>query len=119
MTMQIKELIDTSKQDIKADKVKRRRDRELSDLRFILKTPEGRRFIWGLLSTAGIFHSSFSLNDAQTNFNEGRRSIGLKYLSDLMETKPDAYLYMQQEHSSEEKSEEMLEKEENKSSDLV
>jgi len=79
-----------------SQKAKRLRERELSDIRFILETEMGRRFVWRYLSLAGVFQTSFTGNST-TFFNEGRRDIGLKLLADVSEAKPEAYLQMAHE----------------------
>lgn len=111
------ELIDTSKNDKQADKAERRRERELSDIRFIIKSPEGRRFYWRLMSDAGVFRRSFNGDTVGTMFNEGRRSLGLDILNDLLEAKPAAFSEMQQEYASEKKREDNEVKAEIKESD--
>lgn len=83
---------------------KKIRQRELSDIRAVLKSPEGRRFIWKLLSDAGIFRSSFSQNAMQTSFMEGQRDNGLRLLHDVNEAEPNAFARMQAEYLSEQKS---------------
>jgi hypothetical protein len=80
------------------------RDREISDLKKVLKLPEGRRFIYKILSECGAFKASFSLNSMQTAFNEGKRDIGLMMLRMLDEAEPQAYSQMLKEHFSELKS---------------
>jgi len=80
---------------------KRIRQREISDLRRILKLPEGRRFIWSQLGKAGIFHDSFSLNSNQTGYNLGKRSMGLDLLIDLNEADVGAFAQLQSEYMSE------------------
>jgi hypothetical protein len=80
---------------------KRIRQREISDLRRILKLPEGRRFIWNQLGKAGIFHDSFSLNSNQTGYNLGKRSMGLDLLIDLNEADVGAFAQLQSEYMSE------------------
>lgn len=82
----------------------RRKDRELDDLKVVLKKPEGRRVIYKLLCECGVFKASFSLNSMQTSFSEGRRDIGLSLLKDLDEAEPNAYSQMLTEHFSELKS---------------
>jgi hypothetical protein len=73
------------------------------DLKDIMKTAEGRRFVWGLLSNTGIFRGSFAVGDAHaTSFNEGRRSIGLKYFKDLHKVCPGNYHQMVLENGEEE-----------------
>lgn len=69
---------------------------EKLDLEWILSTPQGRRFIWKFLTTAGIFQSSFTGNST-TFFNEGKRDIGLKLLAEVTEANPDAYTLMMKE----------------------
>jgi hypothetical protein len=86
------------------DTYKRRREKELTDLLKVLALPEGRRFIWRLLSEAGVFRTSFTGN-SQTYFNEGRRDLGLLFLNEVMAAKPEAFTQMQREFISEQKAE--------------
>jgi hypothetical protein len=72
------------------------RDRELHDLRTLMGTVEGRRFIWRLLDRAGVFRTSFTGNST-TFFNEGMRNIGLIVLADITEACSDNYLLMMKE----------------------
>jgi hypothetical protein len=72
---------------------KLRQDNEDNDLRFLLATDQGRRFIWKLLEMCGVFKSSFT-GSSETFFLEGQRNIGLKLLSDIMRVDPDSYLKM-------------------------
>lgn len=65
--------------------------------REVMAARSGRRVVWDLLSQAGVFHSSFGATDAQTNFNEGRRSLGLRLLADVNEFCPELYARMQAE----------------------
>jgi len=81
-----------------------KRDRDINDIRKILKMPEGRRLFWRLLSEAGVFRASFSLNSMQTSFNEGKRDNGLQLLAEMHEAEPMAYSQMLREHYSEAKS---------------
>jgi hypothetical protein len=114
------ELIDTSKQEKAEKKADRKRNRELSDIRFILKSPEGRRFYWRVMSTAGVFVRSYTGDTNSTMFNEGKRELGNFLFSELFEAKPEAFAQLQQEHLSEVESERRAEELEKKqSSDLV
>ena len=83
---------------------KRRHDREIDDLKTVLKKPEGRRMVYKLLCECGVFKASFSQNSMTTAFQEGRRDIGLALLRDLDEAEPQAYSQMLTEHFSELKS---------------
>lgn len=77
-------------------KQKRGRERELDDVRSVLSSAEGRRFVWRYLGEAGVFKTSFHGN-LETFINEGQRMIGLKLLSDINEANPNAYVQMLEE----------------------
>lgn len=74
----------------------RAREVELEDIAWLMSQPRGRRIMWRLLGIAGIFRSSFTGNSA-TFFNEGRRDVGLQFLSDVNEIAADDYIRMTQE----------------------
>lgn len=76
-----------------AQKVKYGREQELNDVRSILATREGLRFMWRYLSECGIFKTSMT-GSSQTFFLEGRRDIGLRLLTDVNEADPEAYFRM-------------------------
>jgi len=76
------------------------RKRELSDIRKVISFPEGRRFMWRLWGEAGIYTDSFTGN-SQTFYNEGRRSLGLMILRDVLEAEPKAFAQIQSEFVSE------------------
>ena len=81
-------------------KQKRKRDYELDDVRYILASPQGRRFFWKYLDFCGVFRTSFTGN-SQTFFNEGLRNVGLKMLSDLNDADPNAYVKIMNEQKGE------------------
>lgn len=76
---------------------KRRRDRDLSDLKKIIDRSEGRRFLWRLLSEAGVHRGSYASNALETAFKEGKRDIGLFVLTDLLSIQPEVISVMQRE----------------------
>lgn len=78
-------------------KAKDTRKQELADIRSILDTKQGRRFIWKYLGECGVFRSSFS-EDNRIYFNEGKRHIGLMLLAEIMEADEEMYLKMTQEN---------------------
>ena len=77
------------------------RKQELEDLKFILQTPQGRRFVWRYLGVCGVFEISFTGN-SETFFKEGKRNVGLMLLSDVNEAHPEAYLEMLKESKEQE-----------------
>lgn len=75
---------------------KERRREELEDISWLMSHAQGRRFMWRLLSSAGVFHSSFT-GDETTYFKEGCRAVGLKFFADVQEEAPEMYVTMQRE----------------------
>ena len=69
---------------------------EAEDLKWIMENRRGRRFVWRLLSKAGIYRSSFTGNST-TFFQEGMRNIGLMIVHDIHEVCPDQYSVMVKE----------------------
>ena len=103
---------DIDKKETSLDKDKRKLERYYSDVRSIIKLPEGRRIWWKSMCESGVFRRSYNGDTLGTMFNEGRRSLGLDLLNDLLEAKPEVFSQMQQEHQSELKREENEKKEE-------
>jgi len=74
------------------------RRRELDDLKTVMATVPGRRFVWGLLTKASVFHASFHAENARvTDFNEGRRSFGLELMAEIHALDPGLYIQMAKE----------------------
>jgi len=83
-------------------KDERLRERELNDLRQVMSSVEGRRFVWRLLEKAGVYKTSFTGNST-TFFNEGQRNMGLMVLGDVHEACAEMYLEMMREAQGGEK----------------
>jgi hypothetical protein len=75
-------------QDADRARAERRRELELTDVKKLLDTPEGLRFLWRVLDLAGIYRTTFTGN-SHTFFNEGRRALGLEIKADLLEVDPE------------------------------
>lgn len=86
----------TKKPDSNREKRRLIRDREKSDIAFILSDARGRRFMWRLLSMTGIYRSSYT-GDSKTFFREGERNIGLQVMRDIHEINPEAMTQMLKE----------------------
>lgn len=67
---------------------------EQNDLRWVMSTKQGRRFMHRLLSGAGVFQLSFNTNALTMAFNEGGRNIGLNLVGQVNEACPDRYTEM-------------------------
>nr|ELR5173141.1 hypothetical protein [Providencia rettgeri]ELR5195439.1 hypothetical protein [Providencia rettgeri] len=102
---QFDEYTDEEKAEIQADlelKDKLRKEREDDDLKQVMSTEYGRRFIWKTLSASGVFGVSFTSDPYITSFNEGRRNKGLELFNDVMSVCPDLYLVMAEEAKEQE-----------------
>lgn len=78
------------------------RDKEVSDLRAVLQTPEGRRVFWRILDRTGWMHDPFVSGSVDiTSRNTGKQSIGLWIFSEMLEAKPESFTQLQREHKNE------------------
>ncbi|WP_250533974.1 endopeptidase [Caballeronia sp. AZ10_KS36] len=68
---------------------------ELDDLRWLMSGKRGRRFMWRVLSDAGIYRQSFEGNTNWSIFNEGKRSIALRLVAQIHSIDNGADLYAQ------------------------
>lgn len=74
------------------------REQEVADLRAVMSTAAGRRFIWKMLGDSGVFSPSFVPGASDTTaFKEGARNFGLMLLGDITNEAPGQYLIMQKE----------------------
>lgn len=86
----------------RAERDERLKLRRKEDLLVVLKTASGRRFVYDILDESGLFSGSFVAGHPDiSDFNEGKRDIGVKLLQDLMNAAPDAFTQMYREKASE------------------
>lgn len=72
--------------------------RELGDVRLVMSSPAGRRFLWRLIdSVAHVFSGSFSGDALSTAFAEGRRAVGIDVMREAQRASPEHYLSMLEE----------------------
>jgi hypothetical protein len=90
---------ETINEEIKKER-EREKEKERDDLKKILETPEGRRFLWRLLSEARVFTSCYSVNTNDTYYLEGKRDIGLFVLKEITEVNKNALAKIQNEYYS-------------------
>ena len=68
------------------------------NLKSVMKTIEGRKFVWELLDNAQILQLAYAGEQTHvTAFNEGRKYIGALIFAQLQEVCPDLYLRMVKE----------------------
>lgn len=95
-------------------------EREASDIRFILKSPEGRRFFWRIMDKGLAFADPFANNDTNlTNYLLGKQSVGRYFFNELINIKPDSYIQMIQEREAIMKDDERQEEIDRKESDIM
>ena len=95
--------------DEKARKIKQR-----SDVQQALKLVEARRVLYRVLELCGPYQLSFDQESSRrTDFNEGKRAIGLQVLAMLLDADSGAYVQMINEHQSDVKTEEERKRKEN------
>lgn len=63
-----------------------------SDLVQVMSSPEGRRLVWDLIVSAGVFESSFAGDPLQTAFREGQRSVGIDLFERVKADATDLYI---------------------------
>jgi len=63
---------------------------ELDDIRAVMATVEGRRFMWRFLEAGNI---------SSTFYNEGKRELTLGFYADVMEACPELFWKAQKENS--------------------
>lgn len=80
-----------------AQAAKIRRDRELNDLRVVLSSQHGRRFLWRLLAHCGMYRTSFT-GTSETFFLEGQRNVGIWLHGELEEADVESILSMMKEN---------------------
>lgn len=72
------------------------RQRQIADLKWMMKDQRGRRIMQRLMDKAGIYRTSFTGN-SETFFREGERNVGLLFISEITEHCPDEFLLMLKE----------------------
>lgn len=70
------------------DAAKLARHQELEDIKLLMSSGAGQRFMKRLMEDGKIFSTSFTGN-SQTFFLEGHRNLALKYFKDICEACPE------------------------------
>jgi len=68
-----------------------------SDLKWVLSKPEGKRFMWRLLSSCNIFTANH-LTSEELHFVNGRRSVGLKFLDEILKVDALSFVEMMEKN---------------------
>lgn len=82
-----------------------------NDLAAVMSTPEGRRFVWSLIVSAGTFEASFQGELPLSNaFGEGQRSFGIALFERVKIEATDLYIVALNEALAEQRKEHELRK---------
>lgn len=94
----------------KALKAQLERQAEIDELLWLMSDKRGRRFMWRLLSAAGIYELSYvDSNPGATAFREGNRNTGLRLVAQITQHCPDRFSEMQKEARNHERRKESKE----------
>jgi len=97
-------------EDELTDKERKRQERiqqrRYNDVNKVMSIPEGRRVIWDILCSCGIYRSSYSENCNQMAMLEGRRQVGLELLTEIDSNHKELSIKMQREYLALKKQEE-------------
>lgn len=80
-----------------SDKEKRKREAQLEDIRLVLRTIEGRRLIWRIMSECKIFGSVHHPSGSQVYYNSGRQDLGHFLLAEIIESDEQQLFHMMKE----------------------
>jgi len=92
----IKNAADENKVKTEDQMLAREREQELNDLRIILGTGEGRRFLWRLMSHCKVFGSVWSPS-ASIHYLAGKQDVGHYIWGEVAAANEDAVFLMMQE----------------------
>lgn len=77
-----------------AAKVKRKAQRDIGDLQWLMAHKQGRRIAYRLMSDAGVFRNPFNNSGSVTAFNCGQMNVGQRFMAAVTEHAPEAYMQM-------------------------
>jgi hypothetical protein len=71
---------------------------EVDDLKWLMSNKRGRRIVFRMLDSAGVWRISFNTNALQMAFNEGTRNAGLKLVNLVTTHCPSNFMKMMEEN---------------------
>lgn len=88
-----------SKAEIKKQKkeAKSLRERELADIKAVLELPEGRRFLWRVLSRCNVFGSVWEPS-AKIHYNAGQQDMGHFLMAEVLAADEQIFFNMMTEN---------------------
>lgn len=70
----------------------------IPDITAVMNLTAGRRYVWNLLQSCGVFGAGFHQDPSINAYNQGRRDVGLEIQSTIMDIDFDAYVLMLNEN---------------------
>lgn len=83
------------------EKVKNAKDIEFDDIRKVMSTPPGRRFVCRYLKFCGAFRTPFAMDSNSAYYQMGQQNVAFKIMGDLNEACPELYVAMINEDAME------------------
>lgn len=83
-------------------KVKFERNQQLDDIRTVISTVQGRRFLWRLLGFCKTFETVWE-NSARIHYNAGKQDVGHYLLAEINDAGQEAFFTMMREQTKETK----------------
>lgn len=77
------------------------RSQELNDIKTVLSTISGRRFLWKIMSKARTFASVFSENSNVMSYRSGKQDLGRFVMAEITEADENLLLKMMKENMKE------------------
>ena len=78
----------------KEDQIKREQE---NDVRYMLNDRRGRRFVWRMLTHAGVYNSIW-VQSAEIHYKAGKQDFGHWLMAQVLEASEDAYTLMVKEN---------------------
>ena len=83
-----------------AQRERSRRERELNDIRELLDTAEGKRFLWRLLEYCRTFESIWDAS-ARIHYRSGQQDVGHFLMAEIVAADADALIVMMKAQTKE------------------
>lgn len=71
-------------------------ERDKAELQALLKRKDMRYLVWRILEQCGVYQTNYRI-DPSVHFQEGRRSIGIWLLEQVLQAEPNSYTLIRNE----------------------
>jgi len=96
------QVVRTEEEKERAEQKQREAQKEREKVvKSVMSTPEGRKFVWGLLAETELFHGGYVADPNRLQWLCGRRDLGLKYFDEVNSVCPELFQLAQEENKPE------------------